>query len=140
MNTCCEFWKTNSFFDYCPDCGARLSLDAKEILEELDLKWTPRIAVDFDNCLCKSAYPECGEPNIELINLVKQFKELGSIIYLNTCREREALKAAIDWCKSYDLEFDFVNENDPTMIDKFGDCRKLGADLYIDDKAMKICV
>lgn len=139
MKKCCEFW-TIKKFNYCPDCGNRLNIDAKTILEELNLEWTPRIAVDFDGCLCKSKYPDCGEPNLALIELMKDFKEFGCIIYLNTCRHDNALILALEWCKKYDLEFDFVNENDEKMVEIFGESRKLGCDLYIDDRCMKVVI
>ncbi|MGL4452867.1 MAG: hypothetical protein ACRCTZ_17020 [Sarcina sp.] len=138
MKECCKFWKENTVFNYCCECGARLNLNAKDILFELNLQWQPRIAVDFDSCLCMSHYPECGEPNLALIKLAKDFKELGCTLYLNTCRHNESLDKALKWCSQLGLEFDFVNENDPKMIDMFGESRKLGVDIYIDDKAMKI--
>jgi len=30
--------------------------------------------------------------------------------------------------------FDYYNENSDRKIQEYGDCRKIGADLYIDDK------
>jgi hypothetical protein len=36
------------------------------------------------------------------------------------------------------MTFDAVNENLPDMVEKFGnDCRKVYADVYIDDAAVK---
>ena len=45
------------------------------------------------------------------------------------------MQQAVDWCKGIGLEFDAVNENLPCMIAIYGaDPRKIGADVYIDDK------
>ena len=41
-------------------------------------------------------------------------------------------------CKEVGLVFDYVNENIPSRTKRFGnDCRKIGADIYLDDKAMR---
>ena len=43
------------------------------------------------------------------------------------------------WCAERGLVFDAVNENLPSIIRKFGgDCRKIYADAYLDDKAMTV--
>ena len=44
---------------------------------------------------------------------------------------------AVDWCKENNVPIDYINENAPHRIAEWGnDCRKVGADLYIDDKAL----
>lgn len=94
-------------------------------------------AIDFDGTLCeKDKYPSIGEPNLLLIEYVKKLKEAGNTIILWTCRCEEQLDAAVEWCKSYGLEFDYVNENAPELIKSFGrDNRKIFANYYIDDRA-----
>ena len=94
-------------------------------------------AVDFDGTLCESVYPGIGRPNFALIHHLKKKKAKGNILILWTCRCGESLQAAVDWCKDYGLEFDYINENVPEMINEHGnDCRKIFADVYIDDKAV----
>ena len=95
-------------------------------------------AIDFDGTLCeKDKYPSIGEPNLLLIEYVKKLKEAGNTIILWTCRCEEQLDAAVEWCKSYGLEFDYVNENAPELIKSFGrDNRKIFANYYIDDRAL----
>jgi len=68
------------------------------------------IAVDFDGTLCESKYPDIGEPALELINILKECRECGHKIILWTCRSGELLNNAIEFCKSYGLEFDAVND------------------------------
>lgn len=96
------------------------------------------IAVDFDGCLCTNVWPGIGEPNTELIDALIAERNNGSELILWTCRESELLDQAVEWCSEYGLEFDAVNENLPGWKQRFGnDPRKVGADCYIDDKAVR---
>lgn len=99
------------------------------------------VAVDFDGTLTEDGfYPNCGKPIIKNIEYVKELKKSGYKVILWTCREKESLQIAVDWCKSFGLDFDAVNENiNPEIkIEKYGySCRKVYADIYLDDKAMK---
>ena len=96
------------------------------------------IAVDFDGTLCYSSWPEFGEPNIPLIEQLKQLQKDGNKIILWTCRVGEALSKAVQWCKEEQgLEFDAVNDNLPEIIELYGsNSRKITCDYYIDDKAL----
>ncbi len=97
------------------------------------------IAIDFDGCLCKWAWPEIGEPNMEVINAAIREKECGTALILWTCRVGSLLKNAVDWCSSYGLEFDAVNANLPERITAYrNDCRKVNADEYWDDHAIRM--
>ena len=85
----------------------------------MDLNGNQVIAVDFDGTLCKQAWPEIGEENEILIEHLKE------------------QQAAVEWCKARGLTFDTVNANLPELIDLYkNDCRKINADIYIDDKAV----
>lgn len=93
-------------------------------------------AVDFDGTLCRNAWPDIGEPNIPLIEQLKLARQSGVAVILWTCREGEAQARAILWCAGFDLYFDAVNRNVPERIARYGaDCRKISADVYIDDRA-----
>ncbi len=95
------------------------------------------IAVDFDNTLCFSNWPELGEPNVPLIEYLKRQQCLGNKIILWTCRAGEALNAAIAWCTALGLVFDAVNDNLPETVEKYGsNSRKITCDYYIDDRAI----
>ena len=94
-------------------------------------------AVDFDGTLCENTWPEIGKPNYLLIQTLKALRKKGNKVILWTCRTRDLLEEAIDWCKKQGLEFDAINENLPEMIGQFGsESRKVFADVYIDDKAV----
>lgn len=96
------------------------------------------IAVDFDGTLCENKWPGIGEANRELIDQLIEEQKNGAAIILYTCRQHKLLKDAVKWCKGQGLIFDRINENLPERIRAYkGDCRKISADVYIDDRAAK---
>lgn len=93
-------------------------------------------AVDFDGTLCENKFPGIGKMNKLLIEMLKTKQKEGDKIILWTCRVGHALTEAILACRAYGLFFDAINENLPEIIVEFGgDCRKIFADEYIDDKS-----
>ncbi|MCR4599082.1 MAG: hypothetical protein K5678_08630 [Acetatifactor sp.] len=94
------------------------------------------IAVDFDGTLCYSNWPALGEPNLSLIEYLKNWKRKGNKLILWTCRAGEALENAVTWCYEQGLMFDAVNDNLPEIVEKYGNnSRKITCDYYIDDRA-----
>lgn len=93
-------------------------------------------AVDFDKTLnLADTYPELGEPNMELIEFLKERRAAGDKLILWTCREGELLKEALKYCNDYGLFFHAVNDNLPENIAYYGNnCRKVWAHHYIDDR------
>lgn len=98
------------------------------------------IAVDFDGTLCSDSYPLIGEPNLPLIEHLIVLQDIyDAKIILWTCRCKKELKEAVEYCKSYGLEFDAINDNVPESISRFGsNSRKIFADYYIDDKNVDV--
>lgn len=93
-------------------------------------------AVDFDGTLAKTKFPEIIHPNIPIFMMCKQLKRKGAILILWTCRYGKDLEDAVEYCKKYGLEFDYINENVPENVERWGgDSRKIYAHEYIDDKA-----
>lgn len=102
----------------------------------MDINGNKVIAVDFDKTLSMAPYPEVGMPNEGLFAYLISEKEKGSLIILNSCRTGDNLRKAVEFCNENGLYFDAINDNVPSMIEKFGDNpRKISADVYIDDKA-----
>lgn len=67
---------------------------------------------------------------------VKAAKETGQTDYSMDLSVREALEAAVVWCRMFGLEFDAVNENVPETLEKYGtESRKISADVYVDDRS-----
>lgn len=97
-------------------------------------KYKKTIAVDFDGTLAFGKWPECGEPNMRLINFIRKHRNDYTWI-LWTNREGEHLEAAIKYMQSFGITFDYVNANSYQVKSHFGnDSRKIYANYYIDDK------
>ncbi len=91
------------------------------------------IAVDFDGTLQIG-----GKPNLSLIEMLKANQRQGNAVILNTCRHGKSLTDAVQFCARYGLRFHAVNENLPQAVAMLGfNPRKIYADIYIDDKAIK---
>ena len=82
---------------------------------------------------------ESHSPHEVVTIVLKAEKSNGAKLILWTCRRDERLATAVEYCKTIGLTFDAINENLPEMIDYFGgDTRKIYADVYIDDKALRM--
>jgi hypothetical protein len=92
------------------------------------------VTVDFDGIISREMYPYVGNPDIVVIACLKKIREKGGLLVLNTCRRGDALDAALEYCALFGLSFDEVNANIKGLIDRWGDCRKIGGDIYIDDR------
>lgn len=91
------------------------------------------IAIDFDGCLeTGNDYPFIGEPNIELVNFIREHQH-DYVFILWTMREGKQLNYAKEWIKAQGIRFDYYNQNTPWNIAKYGDKRKIYADYYIDN-------
>lgn len=110
------------------------------------------IAVDFDGTLVENKYPEIGKPlrgftDDTLFNELIALRKHGVKVILWTSRLGKELENAVNFCKSMGLEFDAVNDDLKEIKDEFDsykewqktkypECRKVHADIYIDDKAL----
>lgn len=96
-------------------------------------------AVDFDGTLAVTRFPEIIAAKPKVVAAVKLLKAQGHKIILWTSRAGRDLEAAVDWCQGQGIVFDAVNEPLPEQIARWGnDTRKVYADFYIDDKAMRV--
>jgi hypothetical protein len=100
------------------------------------------IAIDFDNTIVKTAVPYdiLGEVDFA-IETIKELHANGHTLLLWTCRTDENLDAAKSHLAFLGIEnlFHAFNENDPFLIERWSnDCRKIGADIYIDDKSFGV--
>ncbi len=97
------------------------------------------IAIDFDGCICTNDYPYVGTPIWDTIYKARAEQSKGAALILWTCRGGVLLKEAIDACKEWGLFFDAINDNLPSHIEKYGgNSRKIEADEYWDDRAIRI--
>ena len=84
------------------------------------------IAVDFDGTLCEDNFPNIGEPKQEVINWVLEQQKKDCKLILYTLRRGHLLVSAINWAKERGIVFDYIANN------------KIGADIFIDDKNMRV--
>ena len=92
-----------------------------------------KIAVDFDGTLCKHRYPEIGEELPKGIEFLKNLRELGVQVYLDTMRCGKELEEAIKWCKDRGLEFDSIGPHITQR--RWTTSPKCHADYEIDDRS-----
>lgn len=78
-------------------------------------------------------------PNMHLINQLRQLQLSGHTIILWTCRDGQRLKEAVNFCAIHGLRFNAINQNVPQGMKMLGyNSRKIYADVYIDDKAIRL--
>ena len=95
------------------------------------------IAIDFDGCISENKWPGCGRPNLAVIEEAKREKRMGTKLILWSCRSGKDLDDAVEYCRSFGLEFDAVNDNVDERKDAYmNNCRKVWADEYWDDHAV----
>lgn len=95
------------------------------------------IAVDFDGTIVHDCWPDVGRFRFLAPWVLKWLKRRGHVLVLNTCRVGMPLQLAIMKLDDNGIHFDRINENWPARIRQYGgDCRKIAADIYIDDKAI----
>ena len=89
------------------------------------------IATDFDGTL------QIGkEPNVRLMQMLKNEQAHGSIVILWTCREGKALRDALVFLNEHGFRPNYVNQNAPEAVRMLKrDPRKVYADVYIDDRS-----
>ena len=98
----------------------------------------PKLSVDFDGTLfsCEN-YPSVGKQKLihKLVASYVRYKHKhGWIIILNTMRESgKGLEQAKEACKVHNIPIDLYNQNYHPDIERWGDSRKIGAQLSIDD-------
>ena len=94
------------------------------------------IAVDFDGTIVEHRYPQIGKEIPFAIATLKKLQAERHLLILWTVRERGLLEEAVEFCRKRGLEFYAVNANHPDEslpTNPSSPCRKVRADLYIDD-------
>lgn len=93
------------------------------------------IAVDFDGTIQTNK----KAANIALIQYLITRQRNHDIVILWSCREGKNLSEAVQFCMKHGFHPNYVNRNAPEVIRRMGhDSRKIYADVYIDDKGMRL--
>ena len=93
------------------------------------------IAVDFDGTIVEHDYPKIGKPIPFAFDVLRKLhQEEHHKLILWTMREGQFLQEAVDYCAKNGVFFYACNKNYPEEEFQEGDPRKIGADIYIDDR------
>jgi hypothetical protein len=97
------------------------------------------LAIDFDGTIVFNDYPHIGllKPNVkDVINDLYDNHNCEILIW--TCRENIYLEEAKNFLIENNIKFHQINKNSDYVLNLWNDCdcRKIFADLYIDDKGV----
>jgi len=92
------------------------------------------IAVDFDGTIVEDAYPNIGKPQLFAFETMKRLQADGHRLILWTYRCGRKLDDAVEFCKQNGIEFYAINNSFPNEEYDGKESRKIGADLFIDDR------
>lgn len=107
-----------------------------EIRVTLDYKY---VAFDFDGTIVEDSFPNITKLRPYAKEVINKFSAMGGRVLIHTCRTGELEQDVIDFLEKEGIHYDTINANHPEMQAMYGnDPRKLGADLYIDDKGYKV--
>lgn len=96
------------------------------------------ISCDFDGTIVEGAFPGIGKLKKDADKFINKLYDLGFNILINTCRSGAYEGDAENFLKRVDIKYHYINNNLPQSIEYFKqDCRKLSADVYIDDKCLR---
>lgn len=93
--------------------------------------------IDFDGTIVEANYPSIGALKPNAKKIINQLFDEGHDIVINTCRAGIFEGEAYKFLNENGIKYTFVNSNLPRLIEEFKqDCRKISADVYIDDKQL----
>ena len=93
-------------------------------------------AIDFDGTIVTNKYPNIGYLKRNAKEVINKLYDEGHDIIINSCRQGREEREMVEFLIDNEIKFDEVNKNLCYRIEEYGnDCRKIGADIYIDDKA-----
>jgi len=95
------------------------------------------LSIDFDGTICEHSFPEVGALRKDADVYIRKLYEEGHKIIISTCRSGKYEGMAQDFLDDNDIPYHYINSNLPELIEHYGqDCRKISADVYIDDKCL----
>lgn len=95
------------------------------------------LAIDFDGTIVEAAFPGIGKLKPGAAKYINQLYNEGYKILIHTCRSGIFEGNVETFLQKCHIKYHYINSNLPSQIEYFGqDCRKLSADMYIDDKCL----
>lgn len=96
-----------------------------------------RLCIDFDGTIVYSDYPKIGKLKPNAVEVINRLYNGGYKIIINTCRAGIYEGYCYQFLKKHNIQYHYINSNLPEDIEFFKqDCRKISADIYIDDKQL----
>lgn len=97
------------------------------------------IAIDFDGTIVEDDFPFIGKLRPGAVEVLKKLRKEGYQLILWTCRTGQKLAEAVNFCAQNGIRFDAINAGLRYRIVEHNgsDPRKIGADLYIDDRGLQ---
>lgn len=102
----------------------------KRLIQEWEKYGNLIVAYDFDNTVYD--YHDEGHSYKQVIELLRECKEVGSYLMVYTAREDEELEFVRNYLNQNDIPFDSINET-PNYITFKG--KKLYYNILLDDRA-----
>ena len=95
------------------------------------------LSIDFDGTICEHSFPEIGKLKPDADTYIRKLYREGHNIIINTCRSGKYEGMAQDFLDENNIPYHYINSNLPELIEHYGqDCRKISADVYIDDRCL----
>jgi hypothetical protein len=95
------------------------------------------LSIDFDGTICEQSFPEIGALKKDADVYMRKLQEEGHRIIINTCRSGKYEGMAQDFLDQNNIPYRYINSNLPVLIAQYQqDCRKISADIYIDDRCL----
>ena len=100
------------------------------------MKKKKTVAIDFDGTIVENIFPEIGAIKQNVVDKMREWYEQGHTIIIWTCRTDQYAEEARKFLDDNEIPYHYFNEN-PT--NPLGDwCRKIFADVYLDDRALNV--
>lgn len=138
-----QAWEFNKYKDKCDISVENIYgniAHATDLIEKFIKKTSleyPVIAVDFDGTIAEDDFPVAKRIKKDVGIVLSHFRKMGGQVIVWTCRTGEALQDAKEFLVKHNIEYDTINANVESMKRTYGnDPRKVGADIYIDDKSI----
>ena len=95
------------------------------------------IAIDFDDTIADTTFPQINGLKHQADIYINKLYSEGFNIIINTCRSGKYEGQVQEFLDKYGINYHYINSNLPESIAYYKqDCRKISADLYVDDKCL----
>lgn len=94
------------------------------------------VAIDFDGTIVENIFPEIGAIKKNVVDKMKEWYEQGHTIIIWTCRTDQYAEGARKFLDDNEIPYHYFNENPTSPLGDW--CRKIFADVYLDDRALNV--